>query len=474
VSVPASAGPDGGLEWTNASVRAFAAGDDPLEKVVSTSRQVMAAAADNGLKGPPFDPFALAEMLGLALRARADVADARVTADTVGVRSTPHAPLSGFVPAGVPLVVEYNPTRPHGRMRYNVAHEVAHAFFPDVAEAARHRTGGGALPQYGGDDSWQLELLCNVAAAEFLMPAQAVAGISDVDPDIDFIMAQRQRFDVSTEALLRRLASATTRPLAVLAASRLADRADSAFRIEYVVPSAAFSPDAHRGEQVDADSVLGACAAVGQTARGSLMIGGTALRVQAVGVPPYPGRVLPRVLVIAEPAEAPVTSSAGLRYVSGDVAWPSASVPVVIGHVTNSTARAWGRRGVAAALSRRFPHAATAYYYWAVADAANLRPGMVHFTQASPDPPVWVASMVAQIGYGQGTPDRIAYTALAQALTTVGDWALEHEAEVHLPRIGAGQGGGRWDLIEAEIDEALVRRNLTVVIYTPSSAWRPA
>jgi len=74
-----------GLDWTNASVRAFAAEDDPLEKIVTVSRKVMAAAADSGLEGPPFDPFALAEMLGLALRARADVADARVNADTVGV-----------------------------------------------------------------------------------------------------------------------------------------------------------------------------------------------------------------------------------------------------------------------------------------------------------------------------------------------------------------------------------------------------
>src|SRR5262249_44551408 len=114
----------------------------------------MAAAADSGLEGPPFDPFALAEMLGLALRAPPAVADARVNAETVGVRRTPDAPLSGFVPAGVPLVVEYNPTRPHGRMRYNVAHEVAHALFPDVAEAARQRTGGGAVPMYAGDDAW--------------------------------------------------------------------------------------------------------------------------------------------------------------------------------------------------------------------------------------------------------------------------------------------------------------------------------
>ena len=464
----------GELAWTNESVRTFAGGDDPLDKIVTISRRVMAAAADSGLDGPPFDPFKLAELLGLGLRARDDVADARVSSQTAGVRGSPEAPLSEFVPAVAPLVLEYNPTRPRGRVRYNAAHEIAHAFFADVAEATRHRTGAGAVPHYGGDDSWQLELLCNVAASELLMPADAVAGVADIDPDIDFIMAQRQRFDVSTEALLRRLATATVRPLAVLATSRVADTGSSALRVEYVANSRAFAVPTVRGEQIQADTVLGGCTAVGQTVRGHLTMAGERLRVQAVGSPGYPGRLLPRVLAICEPADAPTVSNPRLRFVTADVTRPDAKGPVVIAHVTNDASHAWGRQGVARALSTRFPEVARSYHYWTVSSPDHLRLGQLHIVEASVDPPIRIASMLAQRGYGSGSPPRIVYAALADALNEVGKSAVAIGAEVHLPRIGAGQAGGRWDLIEAEIDEALIRRQIPVVIYTlPSRQARP-
>src|SRR2546423_1872865 len=151
---------DAGTAWTNPSVLLLARGADPIEAAGELAKQVTAAAVAEGLDGPPFDPFALAELLGLSLRARADVPDARIRADTVGVRSTPRSPLSGFVSSPASLVVEYNPTRPRGRLRYSVAHEIAHGLFPDVAGTVRHRTGTGALPGDAVDDAWQLELLC--------------------------------------------------------------------------------------------------------------------------------------------------------------------------------------------------------------------------------------------------------------------------------------------------------------------------
>lgn len=464
----ASAEPDDdSIVWTNPSVRGFAGTADPLDKMLAVSRKMMAAAADSGLDGPPFDPFRLAEMLGLGLRARADVADARVNADTTGVRSTPDAPLRGFVSAPVPLVIEYNPTRPRGRMRYNLAHELAHVLFPDVAEAARHRTGAGAVPGYEGDDSWQLELLCNVAAAELLMPTEAIAGIVDIDPDIDFIMTQRKRYDVSTEALLRRLASATSRPLAVIAASRVADSPSAALRVEYVIPSRAFRPGIRRGSLVTSESVMAECVAVGQTAKGNMSIAGERLRVQAVGTPPYPGSGFARVIAITEPEGVPSASPAGLRFVTGDVTSPVTEGRVIVGHVTNNAAHGWARRGVAAALSRKFPEVARAYHYWSVADPDNLRLGNVHLIATTSNPQIQIASMVVQRSYGNDSPDRVVYTALAEALRDVGDAALSQGAEVHLPRIGSGQAGGRWDLVETIIDEELIRRGARVVIYTP-------
>lgn len=454
--------------WTNASVRLLAGVGDPLVTAADLARAIVAEAGASGLEGPPFDPFALAELLGLSLRARADVADARISADTVGVRSVPDAPLGHFVRATQPLAIEYNPTRPRGRLRYSVAHEIAHALFPDVADVVRHRTGAGAVPGYGGGDSWQLELLCNVVAAELLMPDQAVAGLVDIDPDIDFIMEHRRRFDVSTEALLRRLVAKTERPLALVAASRLRDTADSSLAVEYVVGSGDFAPSVRRRAVVPSASVLGECVAVGQTTRGQETIDSVPLRVQAVGVPPYPGNSLPRVLALVEP-DAPLPDEAGgLHYRSGDVTdIPLGDTPLVVAHVVTDSARVWSRRGVAAALATRFPGAARAFQAWAVAKPDNLDLGNVHSVEAEVrHRPVTIVSMVAQRGYGSGFSTRLDYQALDTSLARVMEIALAKGAEVHVPRIGAGQAGGRWDLIAQAIERTLVHAGLDVAVYT--------
>ncbi|RSM63061.1 hypothetical protein DMH03_13575 [Amycolatopsis sp. WAC 01376] len=461
---------DAGTGWTNPSVLRLANGADPLEVAGQLAKQVTAAAVTEGLDGPPFDPFALAELLGLSLRARADVSDARIRADTVGVRSTPRSPLREFIGSSAPLVVEYNPTRPRGRLRYSVAHEIAHGLFPDVADTVRHRTSTGALPGYAVDDAWQLELLCNLIAAELLMPEEAVSGLIDVDPDIDFIMEQRRRFDVSTEALLRRLTTVSDRELGLVAASRIQDRPESELTVEYFVPSVRFAPRIRQRVHVPVTSVLSNCLAVGQTSRGAESIDGQALRVQAVGIPPYPGRVLPRVLALVEPESAAQPEQRFERR-TGDVSeLDNSADPVLIAHVVTDSARTWGRRGVAASLTRRFPDAARAFRSWAIADPDNLTLGNVHFAALQVgEKEIFLASIVAQRGYGPGVSTRLDYGALRQGLYAVAQYGAKRGVAIHLPRIGAGQAGGRWDEIGKAIEGTLVKAGLRVVVYTMPS-----
>jgi hypothetical protein len=79
---------------------------------------------------------------------------------------------------------------------------------------------------------------------------------------------------------------------------------------------------------------------------------------------------------------------------------------------------------------------------------------------------VTVVSLVAQAGYGPSATPRLSYVALAEALDKLAAVAQAASGTVHMPRIGAGQGGGRWDLIEATIERSLLARDLSVVIYT--------
>src|SRR5689334_1519329 len=49
-------------EWKNASVNLFAAGGDPIALMVEKATEVTLDAQQHGWSGPPFDPFALAEI----------------------------------------------------------------------------------------------------------------------------------------------------------------------------------------------------------------------------------------------------------------------------------------------------------------------------------------------------------------------------------------------------------------------------
>jgi hypothetical protein len=65
--------------------------------------------------------------------------------------------------------------------------------------------------------------------------------------------------------------------------------------------------------------------------------------------------------------------------------------------------------------------------------------------------------------YCKGPPIR--YEALDRCLTALGDKALELDASVHLPRIGCGLAGGRWDRVEPLIGERLCGRGVSVTVY---------
>ncbi|MBL0746728.1 ImmA/IrrE family metallo-endopeptidase [Nocardioides baculatus] len=483
-------------EWTNQSVRDFAAGRDPVEAVTQTAGSLLLAAADAGLPTQPLNPFELAEHLGIKLRPRYDVRDAQLVQDlssdpgpaesgpdqrrqSVGLNAFKSAP---------GLTIEYNPTRPPGRLRYSVAHELAHALFDDAGLKTRHRTPQGALEHATTDDNWQLELLCNIAAAELLMPSTEMLGITNTSTDIDFLMAQRARFDVSTEALLRRFVHACERQIDLVALSRTQDHTGAPLRVDYVLSSRYGDRQVEPHQQFAATSIFAAPVAVGQTARGLEPLQTTLRSVQVVGVSPYPGARSPRVLAIVEPPESVERSDKRLQFVTADISDAVQPEPGavsdgndvtrrLIAHVVSDSARAWGKTGVAGSLARHVPDAARAFRSWAIADPDNLALGNVHIVDvpaSTGGPMVDIASMVVQSGFGPSSTPRLSYVALGEALERIADIAQQQGREVHIPRIGAGQAGGRWDLIETTIGRTLLDRGIKTVVYTKPSRSRAA
>jgi hypothetical protein len=79
---------------------------------------------------------------------------------------------------------------------------------------------------------------------------------------------------------------------------------------------------------------------------------------------------------------------------------------------------------------------------------------------------LWVANLIGQhdIRRRDGVPP-IRYEAVRQGLARVAAFAQEHNATIHMPRIGAGLAGGSWEIISAIIRDELTARGLPVSVY---------
>jgi len=300
------------------------------------------------------------------------------------------------------------------------------------------------------------------------MPTETLPMLREGPLEIEELMELRTLFGVSTEVLLRRATKLAAYPVAMFAASRIDPLGGrSAFRIDYTVPSQVWRPSLKRGERRPPDSVLAECTAVGFTAKRredwSDELRG--LMVQAVGTPPFPGQRFPRVLGLLHlRGGRPVVSDLEPVVVHGDALEPRGVGPWVIVHLVNDSTPNWGG-AFARGLRERYPMAQNEFRSWVNEDRGRLRLGAVLTSEV--DDGLFVATIVGQHGYGRSVRPRIRYAAVREALAKVADFARETGATVHMPRIGAGQAGGRWPLIREIVADKLTRRGISVMVYVP-------
>ena len=429
-------------QWTNTSALALAAGSDPIESVTRRAKAEVQRAMQRGWNGPPFDPFELAEHMGISLSPRSDVLDARV------------------LPVGFERFrIEYNPGRPRGRTRFSVAHEIAHTLFPDCSVTARNRL---RLADAVADD-WQLELLCNIAAAEFLMPVGYE--LNPTNPvTVDNLLSLQRQFDVSTEAIAIRLAKITQEPCTVFVASKTDDGSEEGpYIAEYSVQSRTSRLVIPHGTAIEGE-ILPQCTAVGFTAKGEqARIGERSdVHLECVGIPPYPGHVLPRIIAVASSQRLKSAGIPSVLELVGDALEPRGNGKCLITHVVNDKTANWGA-GFGRAVREKYPMAQTEFRQWVSLDQGNLTLGNVHVSQVSDD--ISLVHMIAQHGYGESSKPRLRYDALAECLKKVGGIAAEWHASVHMPRIGTGYAGGNWPYILELVDDYLARAGVHVTIY---------
>ena len=154
---------------------------------------------------------------------------------------------------------------------------------------------------------------------------------------------------------------------------------------------------------------------------------------------------------------------ATITYLKGDATQPQAAGNRIIAHICNDQG-GWGK-GFVAALSQRWDGPESAYRSWYEDRSENdFGLGAVQLVPVEPD--LWVANMVAQHGdqaTDQGPPIR--YDAVRRCLRKLAAEAKDLEATVHMPRIGCGLAGGRWEEIEPIIADELTSQGIEVMVY---------
>ena len=140
--------------WQHKSVRALmraAGGGNPVDIIRVKAQRLVAEAKAINWVGPPYDPVKLASLRGIRVKRSSELFTAEAQLTPLDNRQ---------------LLLEFNPDRALARQNYSVSHEIAHTLFDDCYEMVHQRNSSRAT----FDPEQEVEDLCQIAAAEILMP----------------------------------------------------------------------------------------------------------------------------------------------------------------------------------------------------------------------------------------------------------------------------------------------------------------
>ena len=141
------------------------------------------------------------------------------------------------------------------------------------------------------DDDWQLESLCNIAAAEILMPFGTLQEELSIRPSVGLVLDLRRKYLVSCEAIVNRLVKLSAYPCVAFLARR--DSVKSRYFVEYRIASPALRDEfaIHRGYVLPHSSKASTCIAIGTRGHEDArwISGGKSWFVEYLGISPNTG-----------------------------------------------------------------------------------------------------------------------------------------------------------------------------------------
>ena len=137
-----------------------------------------------------------------------------------------------------------------------------------------------------------------------------------------------------------------------------------------------------------------------------------------------------------------------INFLVGDATRPVGSGRKYLVHICNDLGR-WGS-GFVLAVSARWNTPKEKYLEWKSLDTFRL--GEIQTVKVEDD--LVLINMIAQHGViGKNNPKPVDYDAVEKCLNQVFEKARKNNATVHMPRIGAGLGGGDWTIIQKIIEK---------------------
>lgn len=433
--------------WSHPSVVALLksqgadASEDAVGIVKSMARQIVLNAYTDGWSGPPFNLIDLAQMRGIEVAPNEGVLDARII---------PVEPQR--------FLIEYNPFQSETRINFSIAHEIGHTLFPDCRDFIRNRE---TQPER---DSWELEFLCNVAAAEILLPyALFSADAANISMSIDGITELSKKYKASLESVLLRFIDVIEAP-GTMAIARFTDDPEPNLVVDYSKATTLSKVLLPRGFTIPHGTKAYECTKAGWTAHGIETWpgkGGKEFRVFAIGLGSLRRHQTQRVGLFVIPETQNVTEEHLIHAVAGDAREPRGSGRKIIAQIVNTSAATGS--GFGKSLSARYPRADEELKMWKKeGDGFGL--GAMRLVDVGDD--IYIAQMVAQEGiFPKGNTIPLKYPSLLLCIKQLADTAKAMNASVHMPFIGAGMAGGNWDIIKGMILEELVLKGIDVTVY---------
>jgi Zn-dependent peptidase ImmA (M78 family) len=432
------------MHWKNKSVIQLIKNnmdEDPIEIIREKSREVVVKAYDLGWEGPPFDPIKLAQILGYEILPNEDIIDARTLS-----------------PQNKSFRIEYNPFQRDTRINFSIAHEIGHTLFDDCHERIRNRESNL------DDDNREVELLCNIAASEILLPyAEFSSEVNSIALNLDSLLKISNKYKASVESVFLRFCEVINKPCSIILASFTSEE-QKELVVEYSKSSKLSDLFFENGYKIPTDSNSYECLNSGWTSHSIenwKIFNNESYKIYSIGLPPIKRTNNKRVGILLVPETLASEDTSNIYMVNGDATKPRGNGNKIIGQIIN-TSGGLGF-GFGKAMSTNWPTSKKSVIKW-MEDKSDFVLGNSKLTKLSDD--TYVFQMIAQKGiFPKGETIPLRYDSLRQCLLELGHIAKTLNASVHMPKIGAGQAKGDWSLIEGMIYETIISEGISVSIY---------